>query len=400
MRLDRPKLWTLLVLGLHFPVLVWVAWTLPIGPHEAQTYFNGHDIVATLMHMGRSLFPHADFINIRFPFLIIHLINVALFYRLLHLLLKDESARMLSLIIFVLLPGIVSSAVLATSTGIILALYQLFLLFCLKERKILAYAVLPIFLFLDKSSVILYFALLTYALWHRRVALLMISGTLFGLAVMTYGIQVHGKPVNYFVDTVALYAAIFSPLVFLYFFYAMYRILLKGRKSLIWHISFTVLLLSLLLSLRQKVPIADFAPYVIVALPLMTALFFKSYRVRLPMFRRHYFLTAVVVVGVLALNTLMLLFHRPLFLYLDKPKKHFASKFYFPYWCANALKEAGIKEAGSPKKTLARQLFYYGIKTSQKIMVSYHPLGRKDTAVTIRYKNRPLGKCYVSKINK
>ncbi|WP_353662935.1 hypothetical protein [Hydrogenimonas sp. SS33] len=395
---SRYRIAVSILLFFHLVALVWVAWHLPIGPHEATLYFESDGLVARFMHWGRWLLPHADFINIRLPFLLLHLSNLALFYKLSTLLLKDEKSVLTAFVIYLLLPGVVSSAVLATSTGMILLVYQAFLIFWLQKREMAAYLLLPLFLFIDRSSVIFYFALLTFALWRRKVELLVTAGTLFAAALGIYGIDMHGKPVNYFVDTVALYAAIFSPLVFLYFFYAMYRILLKGEKNIIWHIGFTVLLLSLAISLRQRIPIQDFAPYVIVAIPLMVKLFFHSYRVRLPQFRKRYFFLASVVLAVLVLNTLILLFHKPLFLVMKEPRHHFAAPFYLPYWCAEALKEEGITAVHVAKRKRQEQLRYYGIADSNVTRLSGRP-SPGSVAVTIRYSNRLLKRCYVSKIN-
>ncbi|BDY13836.1 hypothetical protein [Hydrogenimonas cancrithermarum] len=396
--MSRLRVFVSILLFVHLVVLIWVAWGLPIGPNEAKLYYSGQNLVNLLMHGGKTLFPSCDFLNIRLPFLIIHLVNLALFYRLSKYFLKDEIALFTSFITFLFLPGIVSSAVLATSTGIILALYQGFLILFLERKKFAAFLLLPLFLFVDKSSVILYFALFTYALWRRDGIMLLLVSVLFGASVSIYGIDMHGKPVNYFADTIGLYAAIFSPLLFLYFFYAMYRILLKGDKNIIWHVSFTVLILSLTISLRQRIPIQDFAPYVIVAIPLMVRLFFQTFRVRLPQFRKRYLLLAGVVFSVLLLNTLLLLFHKPLFLVLEKPHKHFAAPFYYPYWCAEALKKEGIHGIQTKKKELQLQLRYHGL-TSDPLSELKTEMCKGCKKVSIRYKNRVLKSCYVSKIN-
>ncbi len=386
------------MLTLHMLILLWVSWGLPIGPAEARVYFTGHDLVAELMRFGKTLFPQADFLNIRIPFLLLHLVNLYLFYLLSQILLKDEKSVIISVLIYLFLPGIVSSAVLATSTGLILALYQLFLLLWLKEKRVLSLLLLPLFLLIDRSCVVLYFALALYAFFRKERILGGLASLLFAIAMWRYGFSVDGKPKNYFADTIGLYAAIFSPLLFLYFFYAMYRILLKGEKNIIWFVSFTVLVVSLLLSIRQKIPIQDFAPYVVVAVALMVGLFFQTFRVRLPEFRRRYLYLATTVVGVLVLNTAVLLFHKPFFLLMKEPQKHFAAPFYFPYWCAEALKSMGIREINVKNRDLAYQLSYYGIVPKGEIELSERALkGAKK--VSIRYRNRELKSCYVSKIN-
>ncbi len=383
-----------LILTLHIVVLLWVAWGLPIGPSEAKIYFTGSDPVAYMMRLGREIFHDIGFLDIRLPFLFVHLTNLYLFYRLSLLLLKDEISVIISVLIYLFLPGIVSSAVLASSTGIILALYQLFLILWLTKRRMAAMVLLPIFLLIDRSCVVLYFALAIYALFRREKDFLTWSSMLFVFALWKYGFSVHGKPKNYFADTIGLYAAIFSPLLFLYFFYAMYRILLKGEKSIIWYVSFSVMIVSLLFSIRQKIPIQDFAPYVVVAVPLMVKLFFQTYRVRLPQFRKRYLYLAATVLGVLALNTFVLLFHKPLFLLMKEPEKHFAAPFYFPYWCAQSLKQNGIRSIDTKNGDLSYQLRYYGITSGGGLLLSERSCERCEK-VSIRYRNRELKSCYV-----
>ncbi|MCF6200634.1 MAG: hypothetical protein L3J42_00660 [Hydrogenimonas sp.] len=388
-----------LLLTLHLIVLLWVAWGLPISPTEAKIFFAGHDLVHIMMHLGKNLAPSADFINIRIPFLLLHLINLFLFYQLSRRLLKDEVSVIVSVLIFLFLPGIVSSAVLASSTGLILALYQLFLLQWLNNRKNAAMALLPLFLVVDRSSVVILFALFLYSIYRKERGFALWTLTLFSLSLLIYGFDVQGKPKNYFADTVGLYAAIFSPFLFLYFFYSLYRILIKGEKDIIWFVSFIVLVLSLLFSIRQKIAVQDFAPYVVVAVPLMVKIFFQTYRVRLPIFRRRYQYLAALVLGVLAINTVLLLFHKPLFLLMQEPKKHFAANFYFPYWCAKALKRDGFYKVRVSDKELMYQLEFYGVKSDEDMVLSHRCLSDECKKVSIRYRNRELESCYVSKIN-
>lgn len=181
--MSRLRLFVSILLFVHLVVLIWVAWGLPIGPHEAKIFFGEPNIVSMLMHFGKNLWPSLDFINIRIPFLLLHLLNLFLFYNLSRVVLKDDVSVFTSFVIFLLLPGIVSSAVLATSTGLILALYQAFLLLYLKRKKLWAYLLLPLLLFVDKSCVILYFALFTYALWRREIPLLVVTILLFGISI-------------------------------------------------------------------------------------------------------------------------------------------------------------------------------------------------------------------------
>jgi len=162
------------------------------------------------------------------------------------------------------------------------------------------------------------------------------------------------------------YATIFSPLVFFYFFYAMYRIFLRGEKSLLWHISFTALTLSLLLSIRQRIYITDFGPYVMIAIILMLEIYNKSMRVRLPQFQKKYRISFGIAIAILVLSTSVMVFHKKLFYMSKNPDKHFAKRIYKPYLLAKELKSKGISCYDESYGRKRYQMLYYGIPHCDK----------------------------------
>ena len=129
---------------------------------------------------------------------------------------------------------------------------------------------------------------------------------------------------------------------------------------MMWYISFTALAVSLLLSLRQRVYITDFAPYVMISTIAMVDIFMRSLRVRLPVFRKRYLRAFYVVMASLFISSGAILFHQPLY-YLSKYKEqHFAFRIYQPYDLAQRLHAKGVS-CYDAKGRRALQLRYYGI---------------------------------------
>ena len=78
--------------------------------------------------------------------------------------------------------------------------------------------------------------------------------------------------------TMALLATIFSPFVFLFFIYTLYRIAIKERhRDMLWYISNTAFMTALLFSFRQRIAVEDIAPLSVIAVPLMVRTFLSSY---------------------------------------------------------------------------------------------------------------------------
>jgi hypothetical protein len=205
-----------------------------------------------------------------------------------------------------------------------------------------------------------------------------------------YGAQISqissGKPRGYFLDTFGIYAAIFSPLLFLYFIYAEYRILVKGGKSLLWWLSFGAFMASLLLSFRQRVPFDNFAPYLIIATPLLVNTFLNSFRVRLPIHRRFHKIFAFLIISFLVINSTAVFANHYLYSFFNKPKSHFAYKYHIAKDLAEALRARGIYEIQTESKFLSLRLRFYGIEQGGTSVLRQSSLGD----IAIKYADRNI----------
>ncbi len=338
----------------------YLASTTPISPHEAKIFYTSQDFVGTLMRWGEGLVP--GFLGLRIFYLFLGFITVGLFYELSRRYFPRREDAYLSTFIFMYLPGILTATTLVNVAIIALPLVLLFVLLYEKRHFIMLPFIMLALFFIHEASIIFFVAVLLYSVVHKDKKLIIVSSAfLLAFIYLAKGIEIGGRPSGHFAEIFGLYATVFSPLVFLYFFYAMYRILLREKKTLIWYISFTAFAFSLLLSIRQRVYITDFAPYVMIAVVLMLDVFNHSVRVRLPQFQKWYVWGFYTVMAFLALSVFVIVFHKMLFYMSSNPSKHFAKRIYRPYLLSEQLKAEGVTCNDSAKGRTSYQLRYYGI---------------------------------------
>jgi hypothetical protein len=303
-----------------------------------------------------------------------------------------------------LLPGVLSASLLVNSAIIVTFLTLLYLYYYKLTNKH-SYILLFIYVFIDNSFAILYLALFFYSLKDvksiedakdKKNILLWISLVLFTLSLYIYGFTTEGKPRGFFLDTFAIYASIFSPLLFIYFFYSIYRVGVKEKdKSLTWYISTTALLVSFLFSFRQRVYIEDFAPYVVISLPFMLKIFFHSYRVRLKEFRKNHNIAVFLVLLMLFINVLFTIVNKPLYIILPNAKKHFVYKYHFIKELAGEMKRNKINFVSCDDKELLLRLRFYGINEGKEYFISLNEFEGYRKKIIVSYYNKKLYKIYI-----
>lgn len=378
----------IILLTLFSGALVFTADSMSISFNEADIYFNQFNVLSFLIHLSTTLFGQND-IALKLPFIFFYIASSILIYLITKNYLKKESDRLVAVFIFMILPGVLSASLLV-NTSIIVTFCILLYLYWYKTTGRQNYILLFLFLALDNSFAIFYLALFFYSLTKKDNKLLVFSLVLFGLSMYIYGFDTGGKPKGYFLDTVGIYASIFSPLLFFYFFYSVYRVGIKGKRSIYWYISFTALIFSLLFSMRQKIQIEDFAPYVVVAIPLMIKLFFSSFRVRLPEFRKKHIIVSSTVLVFLLFTSMSVFISKPIYLLLKKPQKHFAYKHHFAKEIAQILKANNISNIYSDDSRLLLRLRFYGIEEGRKNYITLSRPKSYDKELPIKYVDKKI----------
>jgi hypothetical protein len=356
----------LIAIVLYVCAVFYLASTTPISPHEAKILYTSNNIVSFLMQKGDALFHHI--LGLRLFFIFCGFLSVFLFYHVSLLYLKSKKESYLATTLFMMLPGILTATTLVNVSILVLPLVLLFVWLYEKGYFLPLIPILLALFFVHEASVIFFVALLLYGIFHHDRRLVILSSAfLASFVYLTKGITIGGRPSGHFLEIFGLYATLFSPFVFLYFFYAMYRILLREEKNLLWYISFTAFAFSLLLSIRQRVYITDFAPYVMGAVVLMLNLFNHSLYVRLPEFQQSYRRIFSGVIALLVINALLIIFHQSLFLFLKDPSRHFAYRIYKPYFLVEQLKAKHLTCYQSVYGRERYQLKYYNfLPCSQK----------------------------------
>ncbi len=395
MSVDRYNLIFIATLFIHFIILLMGANSLDIHYKEADILYEGSGVLHYILYFSTELFGHNN-IALRLPFIFFFLASAILLYKLTKWYFTKKEDRLLSILIFMLLPGVNSAALIANEAIIVIFLTLLYLFYYHSTSK-QNYLLLVLFLFVDNSFAIFYLAFAFYAINKKDNVLLGISVTLFVLSMWIFGFDSGGVPKGHFVDIILVYASIFSPILFFYFFYAMYRITVKEEKNLYWYISFTAFAFSLVLSFRQRIQIEDFAPFVVIAIPIMLKLFLHSLRVRLPMFRKKHYFGANLVFAVLILNFILLYVNKPLYLLLDTPYKHFAYEYHFVSDIAKKLKQDDIDEVFSTNSRLVKRLKFYGVNEGEKYYITFYEENGYDFKYTFDVMGKDVKDIYITK---
>ncbi len=379
-----------LYLLFYAALLLYAAWSLPIGAVEAKILFLKSGWLHQLSFWLYSFYPSE--IVVRLPQIVLSLVNIYLYYLLSLLYLKKPNQALFSAVLFSLLPAVIGAGVIVSEAPFVIFLTLLFLLLYFSYYP-LAYPLALGMLFVDNAFSILFLALVLYTLYKRRFKELLFFLVLFLLSLMLYGFDVSGKPRTYFLDTFLLFSAIFSPLLFFYFFYVIYRILIKGSKDLVWFVSGVSFLFALALSFRQRIFLIDFAPFAVIGTLLMVKTFFHSLKVRLKRYRLKLWIAFWVVLASLVGSDLLLILHAPLFA-LFPSHTHFAYKNYFAKYLAKSLHQKKISCVDVSQPALQAQLRFYGIGMCPRAL-EFTPKG----SYIISFRKRVLGRFNVSKGN-
>ncbi|MCR6570521.1 phospholipid carrier-dependent glycosyltransferase [Campylobacter insulaenigrae] len=354
------KRYLLAFLLLDFCALLYGISTLSISYNEAKIFFYDHSLIAMISRLGTTIFGQNDY-GLRIPFVLLHSFSCILLYLLALKCTKTSFDALMSVVLFILLPGSVASALLINESSIVIFFTLLILVLFEYKKNILFYVFLVFSLVIDGNFAILYLAFFFYGI-HKRDKILIFSAlVLFAIAMSIYGFDASGKPQGYFLDTIGIFAACFSPLIFLYFFYVIYKILLQKEKPLLWFVIATTFIFCLLFSLRQRLFLEDFLPFCVVCTPLLLRYLMSSYRSRLPQLRIKHNIFIECSLIFLVLFYLGLIFNHSFYYILKSPQKHFAYNYHIAKELAKVLKENNILEVQA-KKDLALRLKFYGIQ--------------------------------------
>ena len=384
------------LLLLTFILLFKASYSLSISYKEALNVFVNHSVLSLIVKNSIAIFGQND-IALRLPFVLFYIFSVILMYKITENYFKYENDRYLSIVIFMILPGVLSASLLVNS-AIIVIFFTLLYIYYYKKFNRHSYLLLSFYLFIDNSFAILYLALFFYSLKNKDMKFIYFTLILFFISMYIYGFSTNGKPKGFLVDTFGIYATVFSPFLFIYFIYALYRAGIKNDRSLIWYISTTALILSLIISFRQRIYIEDFAPYVVIFLPIMLKIFLHSYRVRLKEFRTNYNILVFLITTMLSINVILTFINKPLYLVLPNPSKHFVYEYHFVKELAQELSKRGVTNLMTDNHQLALRLKFYNIDKGDEYFLSSKKYEESSEKIVIKYYGKELFVSYLTKL--
>lgn len=347
-----------------FIFLLYCVSTISISHYEANIYFNDNGIMGSIVRASCAVFGQNDY-ALRLPMMSFHLISVVLLYKVSKFYLKFQQDRIIATIAFVLMPGSIVSGIVVNSAGLCIMLTLLSLYLFHTRQKIAFYVLLVSLVFINSSFLVFYLALFIFGIYKKDPTLSWISAILFSICLYFFGFDTGGRPKGYFVDTFGIFAAVFSPPMFIFFVYTIYRIWIKeSSKDMLWFVCITAFCFCMLLSIRQRLELENFLPFCIIATPLILRVFLNSYRIRLPQFRKRYNYLAVFLIMFLSFNYLLIIFNPILYKFIDEPKKHFAYKFHIAKELSKELKRLNISGIKTDQK-LENVLKFYGISDNK-----------------------------------
>jgi len=387
-----------LLLGLDALVLLMETSHLSISYNEALLLYGHSSFLQYITRFFIMIFGQND-VGLRLAMIMMHLGSVLLLYLISKRYLKSERNRLWLVFIFMLLPGVISAAMVINHAGVIIfaLLLYIYLDRILSQRYMAGFLLL--LAILDPGFSYLFIGLGIYYFVHKQKWMFGYTVVLYLLSINLYNVKIAGVPSGHFLDLLGVYSAIFTPIIFIYLFYVLYKRYLTNKIDKLWYISATALLISLVLSFRQRIDIEVFAPYLIIALPLAAQSFVSSYRVRVKEFRKTYRLIFGLSLIFLLLNATIVFFNKELYRYIDNPKKHFAYNMHVAKKLAQKLKEKHMDCVKTDYKMQLR-LKYYGIEECDDVHLNELSLKKaKSSDVTISYSGKAIYRANVTNVN-
>jgi len=387
-----------LILGVDTLLLFLQTSNISISYKEVSLLYDDFSVLSSLTSLSLNIFGHNDF-ALRFIMILFHLLSAILMYEISKRYIPLERNRLWLLLVFLLLPGVVSAAIIVNSAGMLIFGLLLFVYLSEKIPQRYLNVLLLLYALTDVGFIYLFLGLAVYYSMNKQKYNLVYVLALYLLTSYLYGFEIKGSPSGHFLDTIGVYSAIFTPLIFIYLVYVLYKSYFTSKRDMLWYLSSTVLILSLVLSFRQRIALEHFAPYLIIALPLAAQSFISSYRVRLKVYRKHYKLAFILSFIFLTLNTLLIFVNKELYAFIENPKTHFAYKMHVAKELSDILKERGVFCITTDEKMQKRLNFYGVTKCKNILLVEKKIMNKKAVNVTISHRNSVLYKAEVTIIN-
>ncbi len=311
----------------------------PITTSESNLIYSNNVTISSLIANLILKFNHTIILP-RFIFFIISIVNVWFLYIYSKYIFTKRSDSYLTILVYLLIPGVFVSNIVINWATIPIFLSLLFVISTIKGSRVGQVISLVLLFFTHTAFFVFYIAIFLYSYKRRIVWLMILSLILFILSTYFQIYDLSGVPKGHLLQLLGIYAVTLSPFFFLALIYSLYRLSIDKQRDILWYISTTSFIISLLLSIRQKILVIDFTPYIVIATPLSIKVFKNSLAIRLREFRGKYHLLCKIVILVLLLETSIIALNYPIY-------RYFGKKIYFIdstiYDVAKIAKKSGKK---------------------------------------------------------
>jgi len=390
--------WSLfLILGVDLFILLYQALQLSISYNEVEILQNKNSLLSYIIQFSLDTFGKND-LALRMPMITMHFASIFLLYDISKEYILKEKDRVWLIVIYILLPGVISSALVVNSAGLVLFSLLTFIYLYKKYKYYYSYFLLGLMLLIDRNFIYLYLSLSIYAFFQKDKKFFIYSIFLLITSWSIYGVSINGIPSGHFLDTIGIYLAIFSPPLFIYVVYSLYRRYLQNQQDIIWYISSTIFIYAFIVSLRQRIEIEYTAPYLIISLPIIANTFLSSYRIRLSKFRKKYKYIFLFSLFFLLINSMILLLNKEIYRFIKNPHKHFSYDMQIAKELSIQLKKKNIYCIQTDEKLLKR-LNFYGINQCNTYLLKEIKVEKGDADVTVCYRNITVFQATVTKVN-
>ncbi|HIE35328.1 MAG TPA: hypothetical protein EYP79_03940 [Campylobacterales bacterium] len=120
------RLFLPLIIFVDIAFLLYGVSNISISYREAEIFYDQRNFVHYLAQFSTTLFGQND-LALRLPFMIFHLLSIVLMYKISLFYLRLKMDRIISVLVFVMLPGVTSAALLVNSATVSIFFTLLFL---------------------------------------------------------------------------------------------------------------------------------------------------------------------------------------------------------------------------------------------------------------------------------
>ena len=334
---------------------------LSITYRETLVFF-GDSLSGKIAALSHAKFAAAlgDDLVAKLPNLAISALNLTLIYLTARATLRYPKDALLCALIYAALPCVLMQGALLNETTIPLFFALLICYIEAKWRKI-AYPIVFLAVFLGANVFMLFLALFFFAIYRRNAFAAGFSLFCLALNFYLFGIDISGKPRGEFLGTIGELAALYSPLIFVYFAYALYRAAtIKRDKNLLLFVGVTSIAVGVFVSLRQEAQKEVFLFMSLCGFPLCVGQFLSDIRLRIPQFQNAYKRRFYAIALLLFIESAALIFAKNL--YATLPSMRFLEGFFIVREVSERLKEKGIHQVIAPNDKLQKRFEFYGIE--------------------------------------